>query len=234
MKLHEIAYACSVYRILGYDKAYDDLIKNTKPSLDMSNAEHRKVLINWLRNWGCRQFREDYTEQASENLESWYLENKNLLPPLTSNILTLIPSELQNTKIAYNKLTQKKASMSKTVGPTGASKIMFALREEIYPPWDIAMRTEWKYKKGTAQEYTEFLLTTKNNLIQIEKECLKHGFALKQLPNELGIGHYSLIKILDECNIVYITKKTKKLDFETIEEWYNWAKSSANLANEGT
>lgn len=225
MRLYEIAYACSVYRIFrNYDNAYNNFLEKTKPSLNMLKTEHINELLNWLRDWGCRQFHLSYSEQASKNLRSWYEENENLLPPLTCSLLELLPSELENTTTAYERLTQVKASNGITVGPTGASKILFALRKDIYPPWDREMRRSWNYN-GTANEYKDFLLKTEKTLNQISDECLKHGFTIKELPRKLGMEHYSLIKLLDECNIVYVTNKLKKLDIETIEGWYSWSKS---------
>lgn len=82
MRLYEIAYACSVYRIFrNYDIAYNNLLENTKPSLDMLKTEHRDALLTWLRAWGCRQFHNNdiEREQASINLEAWYKENESLV-----------------------------------------------------------------------------------------------------------------------------------------------------------
>jgi hypothetical protein len=224
MKLYELAYACTVYRIFrNYDIAYDNFLNKTQPSFDMGNKEHRNKLLEWLRAWGCRQFQIDYHVQASNDLESWYEENGDMLPAPTCNLFELSTANLENIGKIYDKLTKVKASAGITVGPTGASKILFALRKDLCPPWDGEMRKHWKYN-GSADDYEKFILYTKNGLRQIMDECSKYGFSLEELPRKLGKDHYSLIKLFDEYNLVIITNKFKRLDVNTIEEWYSWAR----------
>jgi len=223
MRLYALACACSVYRFLRkYDIAYDKFLDKTKPYLDMHNSEHRKALLKWLREWGCRQFKNTFDKEASNNLESWYTKNESLLPSPSMSLLEISDIELKHIVDAYNTLREEKASDTKTVGPTGASKILFAFREEICPPWDGAMRKKWGYS-GNAESYNKFLEDTKNTLVQLKGECSRHGFTLNELPGRLGRQQSSLIKLLDEYNFVVITNAFRIPHIETIQEWYYWA-----------
>jgi len=223
MRLFELTVACYIYPIIaGYDKSYCEFLKKTSPSLNMLDSEHRKSLLIWLRKWGCRQFESDYGDKASNNLKSWYKVHNNLLPSLKKSILDISNNELKNTVKAYDTLKKVRASESKTVGPTGASKILFALRSNLCPPWDIAMRNG-RYN-GNAESYKKFLLYVREELAQLQKDCKKFGITMSGLPRKLGQAQSSLIKLVDEYHVVFVTRKFAVPGIEMVEEWVKWAK----------
>lgn len=66
MTLAELAFSCACYgRSTDYDKPYLDFLQSTNGELDLSNPQHRKLLLVWLNQWGCRQFAVEYHKQAS-------------------------------------------------------------------------------------------------------------------------------------------------------------------------
>jgi len=226
MRLYELACACYVYAgFTNFDKTYCDFLKQTKYSLDMQSETHREALLKWLNDFGCRQFEKKYYKQASQNLRVWYEEDRHLLPPLGRTLLVLSDDELDNAKIVYNNLMNIKASITKSVGPTGAAKILFTLRKDAFPPWDGAIRGN-RYD-GSLESYKKFLIATKHQLLQLERECVAYGIALAELPELLGRSSSSLVKLVDEYNWVTITRGCLPPTLDELETWYQWARQAS-------
>jgi len=89
-------------------------------------------------------------------------------------------------------------------------------------PWDNAMREDFCKKREDGKAYKEWLVHHKPILIELEEECQNLGLTLEQLPSLICGKQSSLMKILDEYNLVTITKK-HKVSAETIDNWYEWA-----------
>ncbi len=226
MKLYELACACYVYAgFTNFDETYCDFLEQTKSFLDMRSETHRKALLEWLNNFGCRQFEKSFYEKASQNLRVWYEEDGHLLPPLEKALQFLSDDELDNAKIAYKNLMNVKASETKRVGPTGAAKILFTLRKDAFPPWDGAIRGN-RYD-DSPESYRKFLITTKQQLFQLETECKEYGISLAELPELLGRSSSSLVKLVDEYNWVTITRGCLPPTLDELETWYQWARQAS-------
>ncbi|MBN1161905.1 MAG: hypothetical protein JXA17_08160 [Dehalococcoidales bacterium] len=223
-KLYELACSCYVYAAFTkFDEAYDNLIKQIDHRIEMHNKTHLEALLQWLSKFGCRQFKKSYYIQTSKSLESWYDENEQLLPPFEKTLSKLSIKEIDNLKSLYKTLSKVKASENKTVGPTGAAKILFVLRKDVFPPWDIAIR-KGRYS-GSCESYIQFLINTKQQLLQLVKECQDHGIKIDDLPKLIDRPSSSLVKLIDEYNWVNITHNCLPPTPEKIENWYQWSKS---------
>jgi hypothetical protein len=227
IRLYELAYACYVYvGFTNFDETYRDFLTKTAPGFDMRNENHREALLGWLNKWGCRQFEKSFHKQASQNLRLWHEKNEHLLPLPGKTLLDLSEDELNNAKVIYKNLMNEKASLVKGVGPTGASKILFALRKDVFPPWDRAMRKGSARNDGSPESYKKFLLDTKNQLLQLEVECKEYGIILSELPRILERPEASLVYLVDEYDWVVITRRCLPPPVDKLEKWYHWAKGT--------
>ena len=93
--------------------------------------------------------------------------------------------------------------MIRHVGPTAASKIMFALRPDTVAPWDatIAQRTTGGTK---SQHFAQHLTTARLWATSTLDEAARAGVA--HIPTHVGRPNSSLAKIYDEWQYLTITR----------------------------
>lgn len=231
MKLAELAFACYVYgRMTGYDSSYLQFLKETSPQLDLSNEQHRKALLNWLNDWGCRQFAIDYHGLASEEICNWYQDVGNQLFPLDRTLLDLSDSDFTSVRTAYAKLVNRTASKRNLrgggqakveFGPTGTAKILFALRSNALIPWDEPIRSKFQFE-NSADEYAKYLKLVRKNLEELKDACERNGCGLSDLPQLLGRPKSSLTKLIDEYFWVTVSRKCPAPTSKELAQWAQW------------
>lgn len=216
MTINELKIACYLYeRFTSYDKDYRDL--RSIERLNLSEREHTGKLLEWLRSWGCRQFKKNDTEMSVRALSEWYSKDLKLLPPYGTNLLggdkslfeltTVIFDRLRNTKISerYN------STSDVTVGPVGAAKILFALRPYFYSPWDGPICQNKGYTLD-GHGYIKYLKDIQETLSELEEECKERGLEIYDLVKITNRPISTLPKLIDEYNWVTITKKCIPLE----------------------
>jgi hypothetical protein len=231
MKLAELAFACYIYGTMtDYDSSYLNFLKETSPQLDLGKEQHLKALLNWLNDWGCRQFAVDYHNLASEAIRSWYQNLGDTLFAPTTMLLDLSESDFASVRTAYAKLVNKIASKRALhsggkndveFGPTGTAKILFALRPNALIPWDDPMRRKFNFE-GSAEDYTNYLRMARRNLEELNKTCERTGHTISDLPQLLGRPKSSLPKLIDEYNWVTVTRKCLAPTSEVLKQWVQW------------
>jgi hypothetical protein len=177
MKLAELAFACYIYSHMSdYDSSYVSFLNSTTPQLDLQLEHHRTYLLKWLNNWGCRQFAREYHTRASEEIRIWYQESGARMLPANATLLSLSNEDLAQIEQSYARLVSRTASRRRMnngtetrveIGPTGASKILFALRPSALIPWDDPIRKRFD-ADGSACSYTNFLRNVRTNLNELE------------------------------------------------------------------
>jgi hypothetical protein len=71
MRLFELAYCCRLYAEgTGYDVPLARFLEGTNGAVDLNDAAHRALTLQWLRDWGCRSLRRDDDERSNEALRS--------------------------------------------------------------------------------------------------------------------------------------------------------------------
>jgi hypothetical protein len=211
MTINELKIACYLYeRFTDYDKGYRNL-KSIKV-LDLNEREHLVILLEWLRSWGCRQFKTDDTDMSIKYLTDWYAKDSKLLPDpglhlldgdrIQFDLTTGIFNRLQNTKISerYN------STSDVNVGPVGAAKILFALRPNFYSPWDRPICQSKGYQLD-GNGYIKYLKDIQVTLSELEIECKEGGFKIFDLVKITNRPISTLPKLIDEYNWVTITNK---------------------------
>ena len=175
MKLSHLRTACYLYnQFTDYDSSYLELRRNY-PNLELSNNGQAKALIKWLRSWGCRQFKNDNDDISVNSIMNWYELNKSQIPLPTD---CLIDYDLTNNKklIAdlFSDLSNRTAAIRKRggnsidvrVGPVGAAKTLFALRPQLFSPWDTTIYNDL-HLEGNGQGYIGYLFKIQNELKDI-------------------------------------------------------------------
>ena len=218
MTLFELAFACFLYgHLTKYDNSYLDFMDRIGWRLDMYDAAHRRALLQWLRQWGCRQIHPDYLRPTSASLLRWYRDNHRRLPAFGRNMWELSDRQICSTAQAYEELRLIEASRRKstgrkthaiTVGPTGAAKTLFALRPKSLVPWDIPIRKALHHTQD-GDSYARFLTDLKETILRLKQPARKAGFTLDELPHRIGRPHSTVPKLIDEYYWATITRRWK-------------------------
>lgn len=231
MKLAEIAFACYIYAHMSdYDSSYLRFTKNTEPQLDLRLEHHRIALLNWLNDWGCRQFAKDYHGLAADEIRKWYDEIGGQLFPIDTPLLSLSDHDIKLVELAYASLVARTASRRRlhnggetqvVIGPTGAAKILFVLRPMALIPWDDPIRERF-HADGSARSYMSFLRIVKSNLEELSQACQTKGYKLTELPQLLGRPSSSVTKLVDEYFWVTISRGCPVPAEDELNRWASW------------
>ena len=211
MTINELKIACYLYeRFTDYDKGYRNL--RSIDMMDLNKREHIIKLLEWLRSWGCRQFKTDDTEMSIKYLTDWYSNDSKFLPDFGLHLLDGNRIQLDITTDIFNRLQSTKISerynstSDVTVGPVGAAKILFALRPNFYSPWDRPICQNKGYPLD-GRGYIRYLKDIQETLEGLQKECKVMGIELNDLIKITNRPISSLPKLIDEYNWVTITNK---------------------------
>ena len=69
MDLYKIEFiSCIFDNFTGFNISYNNFVGLTKNSPDLTKPDHRKALLKWLNQWGCRQSSLDYHARVSESI----------------------------------------------------------------------------------------------------------------------------------------------------------------------
>lgn len=224
MKLYQLAIACWAYGALtGFDQALEDFRKKIDYRLDFEDPAHLSSLLDWLRKWGCRQFEKSSwaKEKAKESIRSWAQEWVSRLPDLNVALDQMSVTEIERAAEAYASLKKRRASNRKTVGPTGASKILFAARPRSLPPWDEEIRKKYK---GEEQGYRGFLLASQKEVINLKRDAARLGISPERIPESIGRPHSTICELVNAYTWITVTKKFNVPTPEQLAQWHSWSK----------
>lgn len=215
MNLLHLKIACYLYnQFTDYDQSYLELL-NSNANLDLAQRGNVRALIKWLRSWGCRQFKNDNENTSISSLQNWYRVKKSNLPDINQNLINYnldinkeliidLFNNLSNRKVSVRKLKKKTSEVH--VGPVGAAKTLFALRPNLFAPWDKPIYNEFKLK-GNGSGYVSYLAKIKNELIVIKNEVVNNNLDWENIFSYLNKKHHSYPKLIDEYYWVTITNR---------------------------
>ena len=236
MNLYELAFTCYIYNFLTtFNKTYKDLQEYTGKRIDLSQRAHRSALIVWLNKWGCRQFALKGHDEASEELLAWHQEGHIEKLTRDKKLWELHEQQLYKVADIYDALVCRVASrpvrgdreIPRTFGPTGASKILFALMPEVAVPWDSYIRNGLGYS-GPGNSYVEYLKRLLEEIEELKRSCLVNGHHLDEVPKAIGREGSTVPQLVGEYFWVIETKKCYPPDRETLKEWAGWNEKSRN------
>jgi hypothetical protein len=230
--LAELAFACYLCDCLtNYNDTFLAFQKATKPAVALSNPAHTMALLTWLNKWGCRQFALEDHDSAAREISSWFDHYQHHLPNKDVYLWRMSDSDFDLAGKAYQALSARVASskarngkdLAITVGPTGAAKILFAIRPNALVPWDDSIRNGLGYDDSLTS-YVEFLKAMKAVLCSLGMTCLKRGFELKDLPQKLGRPDSTVVLLLNEYYWITLTRECSLPDTELFKQWLAWSR----------
>ncbi len=233
--LYELAYACRLYAdMTEYDEAIQVLRHTTGITIDLEKASHRTAVLKWLNAWGCRQFSIEHHPMASRALQEWGHRNLSLLPREDASLTELSEADLDRVAPAYDRLCELRAGIrrrqskhySVTFGPTGAAKILYALRPKVFPPWDEPIRSALNLD-GSGESYRRFLATVQAAIQSVIEDARRHGLAPYQIPDAIDRPGVSVPKLIDEFYWVTITNGVRLPAPDELSKWCRWAEGAS-------
>ncbi len=170
-----------------------------------------KLIMKFLNDWGCRQFKKDNHNEASKRLIEWHIKSFKNLPNHSFCLIDQNDNTIKQYSQIFDSLKNSYASTDKrgtikTFGPVGAAKTLFALRKNMFPPWDNAIIKELNLSPD-GEGYINYLFRVKQELLNLKIECDKNNIEIKQLPIILNSKSSSLVKLIDEFYWLTITRK---------------------------
>jgi hypothetical protein len=215
--------------LTSYNRSLNTFRKAIHGELDISRPVHPGALLKWLNEWGCRHLAKEQHHVASESIREWYETEGRPLAGIRQHLWLLDEAELERASIAYGTLKDRIGARSHrdgkdgaiTIGPTAASKILFALSPEAFAPWDDAMRKHFGCD-GSAESYVRFLGIVRALAISIGAQCEKSGFPIERLPKELKRPGATVVSLLNEYLWVSISAKAKLPSQGTLAAWAKW------------
>ena len=225
--LCKLALASYMYDSLTpFNKSLKLLDDGTASSIDLRNDEHRRLLLEWLNDWGCRNLAQGQHGVASESIRDWCSAEGATLFSKTKPLWELEVSELKAAAQAYGALREKlgakrvrgSSRQEVRIGPTAASKILFAIRRKALMPWDEAMRLHFECD-GSADSYLDYLRQIKEIALHIGDLCQNKGFRIEDLPGQLERPKSTVIELINEYIWVTATRQVKLPPSEGLKRW---------------
>lgn len=225
--LCKLALASTMYNFLTpFNYSLGRLNKSTGSNIDLANRAHRLSLMEWLNDWGCRHLSKDQHDVASNSILNWYQIDGASLFTNEKPLWDLEDGDLEIAARAYGSLKDKTGARrvrggSKQevhIGPTAASKILFAIRPKALMPWDEAMRISFECD-GSPESYFKYLITIRNLTLHIGDLCRNKGFQIDDLPQKLERPNSTVLALVNEYIWVTETRKVELPSSETLTQW---------------
>jgi hypothetical protein len=226
--LGKIATASFLFNSLTrYNTSLATFREDAPRKLDLTLKEHRDALLNWLNAWGCRHLSRKNHLAASESILDWYQGHPSALFSDSTPIWRVTNRDLETAADAYGSLKDRLGAwrilrgdeLEVPIGPTAASKILFALRPKALMPWDDAMRKAYNCD-GSPESYARYQKAMRNTALHIEDLCRGKGFAIDDLPAKLDRPASTVVELLNEYIWVITRKPPIKLpSSKTLARW---------------
>lgn len=209
-----------------YNASLANFRKGTGDKLDLAIQKHRGALLEWLNAWGCRHLSKENHQVASRSILDWYRSSSAALFGDKTPLWQLEDREIRAAANAYGSLKDKigarrsrYGSRSEVrVGPTAASKILFAIRPKALMPWDDAMRKSFDCHGGP-ESYVKYLTIMRSITLHISDLCKSKGFQIHALPEKVGSAGSTVVELLNE----YIWVKTRGIELPSSDTLTQWA-----------
>ena len=226
--LGKIAVAGLLFSSLTpYNSSLAKFRKDTGYCLSLTSQGHVDALLKWLNAWGCRHLSKKNHQDASRSILVWYQKHRAILFTDKAPLWQLDDREIRTAADTYGSLKSRIGArrlrdgveVVVPIGPTAASKVLFALRPKALMPWDEAMRKSFKCD-GSPESYVKYLTIMRSITLHIADLCRSKGFEIDDLPAKIGRAGSTVLELLNE----YIWVKTRETRIrlpspETLARW---------------
>lgn len=230
--LGTMAFTSHVFGPLtGYDKSLDNFRAEINGSLDLSGEDHRWALFDWLNKWGCR-LPLAYGAATCRQIGAWHEEHGSLLPRGSDGLWRLSAKSLDPMGSVFSDLSERLIGSgangsSRRLGPTAASKTLYALRPQVFMPWDRAMREAFGYDGG-GESYVRFLKVIREDLLRLDEEARRHDRSLASLSEFFDQLEYRTpIDLVNQFYWVTISGGATPPDEGKLTTWLNLLKTGS-------
>ncbi|CCH31353.1 hypothetical protein ABZ816_03650 [Actinosynnema sp. NPDC047251] len=184
------------------EKSWTVLLAATAPAIDLALPAHREAAHRWLNAWGCRIRYPKAGEPPvfDTALAAWWERWHAALPTARTRLGGLADEQIAELGACFADLVATPAAATRSLGPTAAAKLLFALRPNSLMPWDdlIAQKLHGA-RDGTAD--VAHLTLGRTWAVELLAEA---GTDEPDLVAQLGRPGRSLAKVLDEyCYLVH-------------------------------
>ena len=146
-------------------------------------------------------------------MQAWYTECQHLLPEVGKALVDCSVAEVWHIGQAYALLRERQACTRKRdgfpeavrFGPTGASKVLFAVRPQAAIPWDAPERKALRFDDSD-RGYIAYLRQAQGILRALSPACRRYGIQLADLPTLLGRREATPAKLVDEYYWATVTR----------------------------
>ena len=210
MSPDDIARNLAEFGPAGPDGASRRLQAATGGQVDLSDAAHRLAAITWLRAWGCRHLRRADTPRTDEALRTWWAGWGGRLPGGQATLTGLGEADLVSAGLAYDALRAAPAArrnvqgtdVDVAFGDTATAKLLFAIRPQVFPPWDEAIRLAFGKPSGSAA----YLRLLRQSAAALDGLAGRLAVPVSELPQILGRPESTPPKIVDEFLLTRIAQ----------------------------
>src|SRR5579885_802560 len=214
--LFGLAYAARLFRQVDYDLNFDKFRQAANP-LDLTIPDHASLLRDWLNSWGCRIVKAKlpkFTRDAAKWARRWV----ETLPQQSLPSLTDV--DMESVANAYSELRNE------VMGPTAATKTLFALRPETAIPWDEPIRRSFNLSESKSSYHT-MLQRSKDELAGLVANARTLGVPEPAIQDTVGSPGRTLVRLLDEYHWITITRGHDVPSVADLRLWLSWAGSTA-------
>ncbi|MGE5617849.1 MAG: hypothetical protein ACM3US_01175 [Sphingomonadaceae bacterium] len=230
INLCDLALSSMVFDgLTGYTSSLSRLAEVTNGRVDLTDQTHRMAVLKWLNDWGCRHLSKEQHETASASLCTWYTNSGASLFSVDRLLWDLTDVEIAAAAFAYGSLKGMPGAWRTIngrrspwlIGPTAASKVLFALRPHALLPWDDAIRDGFECD-GSAESYLRFLREIREQAKGTAGACEKIGFGITGLPNALGCPNATVIELINKYLWMKHSREWSPPTPEIVARWAAW------------
>jgi hypothetical protein len=156
----------------------------------------------WLNAWGCRirLARDGERDVFDVGIARWWRQERDALSDISAPLAMLADEEIEALAKAFAALTSTTVATTRTMGPTGSAKLLYALRPATVMPWDQRI-AEGLHGGRDAKAFADHLRLGRSWASGL---LATSGLDETHLVASLGRDGASLAKVLDEyCFVRY-------------------------------
>jgi hypothetical protein len=205
LPLRTLRVAVAEFATAGPDTSWQTLLGATAPAIDLSRPAHQQAALRWLNAWGCRirYPRPGEPDVAGAGLGRWWAQWSAALPAAGVTLAELADPAIDALGPAYAALVATPVSApprARGLGPTAATKLLYALRPAALMPWDAAI-ADSLHRGRDAAAYVAHQRLGREWAVRVLAEA---GLDEPALAVSLGQPDRTLAKMLDDyCYLAY-------------------------------